>query len=442
MIKALIKKLIPESLLSTYHLVVAHVAAFMHGYPSSNLHVIGITGTKGKSTTTLLAGRILEADGYKVGWIGSLSIKIGKKETMNPYHMTMPGRFKLQRALRNMVKVNCEVAIIETTSEGIKQFRHKGIHYDTVVFTNLTPEHIEAHGGFQNYKNAKLTIFRELASRNRKMLYGAPSDQAIVANLDDKHSKSFLAPRADEKHGFTIMRKVGKGTVLTKLSKLKYSAKGISFEYEKLKYNTRLVGKFNASNIAAALAVAKRFDIKPAVSKKALTGVNLIPGRMEVIAEGQPFSVVVDLAHTPGSFEAVLSTLKSETKGKLITLAGAAGGGRDTWKRPELGKLAAKYSDILILANEDPYNEDPESIVEDIKKGIENADTREKKKTLLTILDRRKAIRKAFSLAKRGDTVALLGKGTEQTMVLRDGSHPWDERKVARQLLKKWREKK
>jgi UDP-N-acetylmuramoyl-L-alanyl-D-glutamate--2,6-diaminopimelate ligase len=397
-----IKKLIPSFAFKIYHYFLALMGAIIYGFPSKKLIVIGITGTKGKSTTVVLSGKIFQEAGIKVGWVSSLTINYGEEEIINKYHMTMPGRFFIQSALAKMVKNGCKYAIIEVTSEGIKQFRHKFIKFSGAVFTNLAPEHIEAHGSFEKYRSAKLKLFKTTAKiKNNFGIY----------NVDDKNVEWFL----------------------------KYSIKN-KFEFspknDKIDLQMSLIGDFNYANALAALTIAKSQGISEEIAKQAFKKVKFIPGRMEEIVEGQNFRIFVDLAHTPDSFEKVFEAIKQIPRNKIISVFGAAGGGRDKWKRPELGRIASENSDIVILCNEDSYSENPDQIISEIKSGIQN--TRHKiQDTIFEIEDRREAIKKAFLLAQKDDIVLILGKGTEQTMVIGKNKFCWDDRDVVREELKK-----
>ncbi|MBU2220061.1 hypothetical protein KJ665_02860, partial [Patescibacteria group bacterium] len=406
--KKLLKKFIPDWLLGTYHFALVFFGALVYGFPSRKLKVIGVTGTKGKSTVVMLAGRILEnakgdnspqpplnlrggeippgppftKGGGKVGWISSLTINDGKSEIMNPYHMTMPGRFFIQKTLRQMVKNGCQYALVEVTSEGIKQFRHQFINWAGAVFTNLALEHLEAHGGFANYRAVKMKLF-EAASKNPES-FG-------VYNLDDENAEWFLKYPIKNKFGYYLdpstrpavaglaqgIKKVlperseAKSKAIEKLQVLSLSlnSNGSEFEINGVKFKTNLLGEFNVQNCAAAVAIGQACGVSLEVAAQALGKIQSIPGRLEIINEGQDFTVVVDLAHTPDSFGKVFKLFKdllvrrspaqrdeggAHTHNKIISVFGSAGGGRDKWKRPELGQIASQYSDQIFITNEDP----------------------------------------------------------------------------------------
>jgi len=428
-IKKTIEKIIPSFLLSSYHYLLALISAFLCGFPSRKLTVIGVTGTKGKSTTIILAGKILEEAGFKISWLTSATIKIGDKEQLNPYHMTMPGRFTIQRFLKESIRAGCKFVILEITSEGIKQYRHKFINFNTAVFTNLKPEHIEAHGSFENYRFCKGKLFKT-------------TKKIHILNFDDENSEYFLQFPAEKKLGYSLKLKAqsAKCKVTTQSLKLieiensQELSDGIKFIINKVSFNLKLFGEFNIYNVLAAICIGLSQGIDLEICKKALEKITTIPGRMEVVIE-KPFKVIVDLAHTPDSYEEVFKSVKAMPHNKIISVFGSAGGGRDKWKRPVLGKIAAQFSDFIILCNEDPYDENPSQILSEIKSGITN--TQHPTPDTYEILDRRQAIKKALEIAKENDIVLILGKGTEQLMFLPEGKIRWDDRQITKEEFKK-----
>lgn len=440
----LLRRLVPKIVIRLYHFALAWTAAFWFRFPSRHMVVIGVTGTKGKSTTVALLGRILEEAGHKIGWTSSISLKIGAQEKPNPYHMTMLGRFKLQKLLEDMRKAGCQYAIIEVTSEGIAQFRHIGINFDVAVLTNLAREHIEAHGSFAAYQKAKETLFKITARSKRKIIDGQRVEKQIIVNAHDQASPSFIkaGKRADRILAFGVEGRpmAVKNQPLLIAKNPQASSSGVSFKLQGVTINSTLLGEFNLLNILASTAVARSLRVSLGVIQKSVARVKALAGRMEIV-QRQPFAVVIDLAHTPDSFVAALSTIKKNyvgRGGKLIAVFGSAGGGRDKWKRPVLGETAARYCDVIILTNEDPYDEPPSRIIKMIASGI----TRERFRlndNLFLIEDRALAITKAIELARAGDAVALLGKGTEATMVLPSGTIAWNEREVVGKALTRLR---
>jgi len=420
----LLKKIIPKPVFiffqPAYHFILAFLSALFYRFPSKKLKVIGITGTNGKSTVVFLTQKILENAGKKVGCISSFKFKIGKREWENRLKMTLPGRFKLQKMLKEMVKEKCEYAIIEVTSEGIKQYRTKFIDFDIAVFTNLTPEHIESHKGFENYKKAKGKLFE--------------SSKRIIVNLDDKYSNYFLSFKAKEKYGYGI--NISENELDRDIKELiiaediKITKRGISFRVRDTYFNLKLLGEFNIYNCLAAISVGLSEKIPLKIIKEALEKVENIPGRMEIVL--QTPKTIVDYAHTPDALEKVykVSSKFKDKNSKLICIFGSAGGGRDKWKRKKLGEIAKKYCDCIILTNEDPYDEDPLNIIKDIEKGLKNNSNF----LLYKILDRRKAIRKALKLAKEKDVIIITGKGCEPWMCVKNNKKiPWDDRKVVKE---------
>lgn len=399
--KEIIKKFIPKFLLRVYHFKLALLGAVVFGFPgrSKDLKIIGVTGTSGKSTTVDLITRILEEAGEKVASVSSIRFKVAEKEWENKYKMTMPGRFVIQKLLWQAKKARCKYVVLEVTSEGIRQFRHKFINFDCAVFTNLTPEHIESHGGFENYRNEKLKLFR--ATKN-----------IHVVNADDENAKYFLDIPARKK----------------------------------VIFYTKDVANFNNKNALAATTVAKAYGVSDEVCRKALEKVKVIPGRMEVVfvppeagsrcGGKSPIKVVVDYAHTPAQLEAVYKALSPSTTlraSKLVCVLGSCGGGRDKWKRPVLGELAKKYCKEIIITNEDPYDENPLSIMKEIESALSNDGASPKHQM---ILDRKEAIKASVKLAKPGDVVVITGKGSEPWMCVENGRKiPWDDRQIARDAL-------
>lgn len=434
--KKLIKKLIPKFLLNWYHKSLALLGAFFYGYPSKKLIVIGVTGTKGKSTVVYLISKILEEAGYKVGTTSTIQFKIAGKEWINATKQTMAGRFKLQKFLGKMVEAGCQYAVIETSSEGILQYRHLGIDYDVAVFTNLSHEHIEAHGSYEKYKQAKGELFKSL-KKPAKMINSKKINKVSVINLDDKESDYFLGFEADEKFGFSLNNQLSLANLkcFVAAKEIEINPSGINFKIGETSFNLKLLGQFNIYNSLAAVAVALSQNIKLEIAKSALEKITGLPGRMEEIKNNKGFKIFVDYAHEPKGLEEVYKTIKIFYPKKIVSVLGSQGGGRDKTKRPILGKLAGQYTDYVIVTNEDPYDEDPQKIINDVFAGIVQAGKIENQ-NCFCILDRREAIKKALSLAQAGDVVIITGKGSETVMAVAAGRKiPWDDRKVTRELL-------
>jgi UDP-N-acetylmuramoyl-L-alanyl-D-glutamate--2,6-diaminopimelate ligase len=297
------------------------------------------------------------------------------------------------------------------TSEGARFYRHIGVELDALIFTNLSPEHIESHGSFENYKNAKLRLVKHLAKSKK------PS-RVSIANIDTKHGYSFLIHDVEKNISYS----------LKEISILSETNTSSIVSYHNETITVPLPGKFNIANALSALKLAEALSIPLNEAKKGIEKLSLIRGRVEKIDEGQNFTVIVDYAHTDDSLRKLYETFNSSRK---IAVLGATGGGRDSWKRPVLGKIADEYCNEIIITNEDPYDEDPLKIIEDVAKGVT-------KHTPFIILNRREALQKAFTLAKPGDTVLITGKGTDPYIMGPNGTKEiWDDATVAKEELKK-----
>lgn len=432
--KNLIKKCVPKWLLLFYHYLVARCAAIWYGFPAKKMVIIGITGTKGKTSSANFIWSCLTAGGYKTGVITTANIRIGEDEILNTYHMTMPGRFTVQKLLREMADEGCTHCVVETTSEGIQQHRSVGVYYDIAVFTNLSPEHLEAHGGnFDEYKRMKGKMFEAPSQHPRKIIGGKKIQTAIIANNDSQHSAYYLSFPADKKITFGL--KDGADYVATDIHP---SATGVDFEIAGKKFSIHILGVFNVYNALPAIIISRLMGIDNRLISKGLAGLKKIPGRMEIIDEGQDFKVIIDYAHERQSIVHVLQTARAmrPPEAKIIILLGAEGGGRDKAKRALLGEFSARLANYVVISNVDPYDDDPKQILEDIATVAENFD-KTRDRNLFVIEDRREGIKKALSLAGKDDIVLITGKGAEQSMVIRGKHIPWDDRVVAREEIKK-----
>ncbi len=441
MIKPLLRKIIPESFINAYHFILAHVAAFCYGYPSQRLIVIGVTGTNGKSTTVQFIGRLLEHTGERVGWTSTASFKVADHEWVNDKKMTMLGRFQTQKLLRQMVQAGCRYVIVETSSQGVAQFRHVGINYDIAVFTNLTPEHIEAHGGFENYKAAKGVFFASLKKGLRKKIDGKEIEKTIIVNLDDVHADYFLSFGADRFTGFSMCNtqrpfaRLNTAPVIA--TEVQFSGTCTLFTYDDLLFHFKPIGLFYFYNLLAAMTVARELGIRSQTLRAAVESLEPVSGRLENIDEGQPFTVVVDYAYEPAALSALYQAIALINHERIIHILGSAGGGRDVARRQVLGRMAAQHDDIVIVTNEDPYDESPMQIITDVADAAQQEGKKDET-DLFRILDREKAIEYAIALAQPKDLILITGKGSEPVMAVAQGKKiPWDDRLVARKILKK-----
>jgi len=405
-----------------YHYLIALLSYIYYSRPSRKMIVIGVTGTKGKSTTCSFISSVLRAGGKKVAVLSTVEFRIGDKRELNTKKMTMLGRGKIHRFLAQAVKEGCEYAIVETSSEGILQYRHKFLNYDIGIFTNIGTEHQERHGGFENLKRDKGKMFAGI-SKHKKVLNGKKVEKVIIVNGDDKNAEYFLNFPADKKVKFH------------------------GGDFDDLKFKLNILGEFNKYNALVAIAVAKSQGISEEEIKKGIADVKLVEGRMEFIDEGQDFKVVVDFAHEPMSYKELFSSLKNlapsmesaieSAKPKLIGIIGSDGGGRDVGKREEMGSIAGELCDIVIVTDVNCYDEDPAEIAEMLAKGARKFGKKEGE-DLFVEIDRKKAIKLAFKKARTGDIVAITAKGTEPCIAIANGKTiPWDDRDVARELLKK-----
>lgn len=399
------RKLIPRPVFRffqpLYHLGLSLAGAIIYRFPASSMKIIAVTGTKGKSTTVYMISKILEEQGVPVAAIGSLGFKIKDRQWPNTLKMTLPGRLKLHKFLYQAKMAGVSHVVLEATSEGIVQNRLAGIKIDCAVFTNLHREHLESHGSFENYMSAKQKLF--LKTKNTHVL-----------NIDDPYFEKFS--------NFPARQKITYGH--------QWGMINIANTRSQEPLYLQLVGNFNVSNALAALAVSLVYGLDMTKAVKTLNAIDVVPGRMEIIESNRGFKVVVDYAHTPDSLELVYKTLRPFAK-KLICVLGAAGGGRDKWKRPEFGKIASEYCDEIILTNEDPYDEDPMLILEQIEKGFGDKIKNWEPLHYRKIIDRKEAIDQAIKNAEPGDVVIVTGKGSETSMALANGRKiPWSDKEI------------
>jgi UDP-N-acetylmuramoyl-L-alanyl-D-glutamate--2,6-diaminopimelate ligase len=420
------------------HYLLALLAYLRYGRPSRRLIVVGVTGTKGKSTTCRLIASVLEAGGYKVGLLSTVEFQVGEKRWLNDKKMTMLGRGQIQGMLRDMVRAGCQYAVVETSSEGILQYRHFGLNYDIAVFTNLGTEHSERHGGFENLRRDKAKMFKALQSP-RKTLFGRPIKKVSVVNEDDANAPFYASLPADEKWGVSLEKK--------NLAHVNHHvtghitdhfSHGTGFTANDKKYELLILGDFNVQNALSAIAVGLSQGIEPEAIRKGLANVTMVPGRMEFVDEKQSFKVLVDYAHEPLSLEALFTAMRQMTSvgGKVIGVIGSDGGGRDVTKRPKMGAIAGRLCDLVVVTDVNPFDDDPEEIIEMLAKGAREAGKKDGVDLFLEV-DRRAGIKKAFALAGPGDVVAITAKGTEPCIVVAGGKRiPWDDRTVAREELR------
>jgi UDP-N-acetylmuramoyl-L-alanyl-D-glutamate--2,6-diaminopimelate ligase len=415
-----LRKLIPRPLFALvrplYHYLMTTLGAVWYRFPSRHITVIGVTGTKGKSTVTELINALFEADGRRTAVAGTIRFKVGEATEPNLHKMTMPGRFFMQRFLRRAVDAGCSVVILEMTSEGAKQYRHKWIDLDALVFTNITPEHIESHGSFEKYIAAKFELAKSL-ERSKKR------PRRAVANTDDERGKLFLSVGVEEKIPYSL-----KDAELYTLKR-----DGISLVYKGVTMRLPIAGIFNVQNALAAIKTAEAFGISLRTIESAFASLLPIHGRVEQFSSPKDtqkqVTAIVDYAHTPDSLTKLYEAFPKDFK---VCILGNTGGGRDTWKRPEMGRIAGEHCDRVILTNEDPYDEDPHAIVEAMRKGVDD------QSKVQVVMDRRVAIRTALAYAPDKALVIISGKGTDPYIMGPRGSKVvWSDAEVVKEELAK-----
>ncbi|KKP77666.1 MAG: hypothetical protein A2271_01800 [Candidatus Moranbacteria bacterium RIFOXYA12_FULL_35_19] len=467
------KKLIPQSIKNIYHLFQAILANFMYGWPSKNIKIIGVTGTNGKTTTVQMITKILEESGARVAMASTINFKLDKKEWVNATKFTTLSSFQVQKFIADAVKANCEYLVLETSSHSLDQFRTWGIYYDTAVITNVTREHLDYHKTIEEYRQAKLKLFKNAKN--------------AVVNLDMEKAEEFLNCGAENIFGYGTEITNSKLQIPNKIqnSKLKnIIAKNIKLEidhslYQILdtKYKIQMLGLFNVENALAASCVGFVYGISNDIIKNALEKIQGVPGRMEKVPNDRGIEIIIDYAVTPDSLEKVYELISelwtsnvhnghSMSKGRIISVFGSCGE-RDRGKRPIMGEIVSRFADYIIVTNEDPYGENPVDIINEVFSGvvgfnvsgefpnfqfpisnfqINSNDQNSKNKTKFTegincwrILDRREAIKKALQLAKPGDIFVITGKGAEEVMAIGAQRIPWNEKQVILEELENLR---
>lgn len=428
--KALIKKLTPKFLLSLYHLAMAYLGAILYGFPSKKMIVVGVTGTKGKTSASYFIWNVLQHAGIKTGMLTTAAIKIGDKDIVNTMHMTMPGRFFIQKHLKMMVDAGCEVVIVETTSQGIAQYRHKGIVYDIAVFTNLSPEHIESHGSYNAYRAAKGNLFKAI-NHKAKMWKGSAFNPTTILNYDDKEYAYYNAIPVPRRMSYGLDEKA-----TVRATHILTTPHSVSFSVDQDRFDLSLPGTFMIPNALVAISVADLLHVPRKKITEGIHTLSYIPGRMEEIKTNKNFRVFVDYAHEKLSMWSLISNLKQMAQGnKVIVVFGSEGGGRDKSKRKDMAEVVSELADYAVVSDTDPYEEDPELIVEEIGQYLADREWKRDQNYFL-ISDRRSGIRKALSLAQSGDIVVCTAMGAQKTMIREKGiAYPWDDREVVREEL-------
>ena len=402
-----------RTLLKPYHFLWAALSALWYGFPAKKMTVIGVTGTKGKSSVAEMLYAILTYAGHKTALAGTIHFVIDKESRPNLFKMTLPGRGFIQKFLAEALEKKCTHAVVEITSEAALQYRHLGLDLDALIFTNLQKEHLESHGGMENYFSAKFKIGEALVRSPKR-------PRSIVANADDAYGARFLSLPVENKIPFSLANALH----------AEINENGVSFSYNNVHFSVPQPGTFSLMNAISAIKTAEALSVPLEACAEALAKLSQIKGRAERIEAGQNFMAIVDYAHTPDSLKALYDAFPNHKK---ICVLGNTGGGRDTWKRPEMGRIADEMCEKVILTNEDPYDEDPKKIVTEMADGM--------KREPEIIMDRRMAIRSAIRLAslaqdKRNIAVLISGKGTDPFIMGSHGSKEvWSDANVVREEL-------
>jgi len=412
---------IPQVRVAEPRLALALIANEFHGHPSRRMRTIGVTGTNGKTTVAFLARAILTAAGFRSGLLGTIVYRMGERSL--PSDLTTPAPPRLQALLEEMRRSGCTHAVMEVSSHALAQDRVAGIEFQAAVFTNLSREHLDYHASWEDYRDAKGRLFRDL-----HLGAGDPSGKRAILNLEDPLTARYrsLARPPAITYGFSPGADLSAADL-----RLDESGSSFSLVYAGIAHpaRIRLPGRHNVLNALAAVAVGIAEGIAPPAALLALSGVETIPGRLERIESGAPFAVVVDFAHTPDALQNALATLRELRRGRLICVFGC-GGDRDRGKRPLMGAAAARGADAVIVTSDNPRSEDPANIAGEILSGIAGIGA-----SAEVILDRREAIVRALGLARAGDTVLIAGKGHESRQIFKDRIVPFDDREVAREIL-------
>ena len=410
---------VPWVAVGNARVALALLAAEFFGHPSREMRVVGITGTNGKTTTSYVTSAIFEAAGVRTGLMGTVTYRIGDRAL--DATRTTPEAPDVQELMRQMVASGCGACVMEVSSHALALHRVDGVQFAAAVFTNLTRDHLDFHADMEDYFAAKRRLFEIL-----------PADAPAVINIDDPRGETLVA---------TVRRPVtyaiGKAADVTP-GPMTYSLAGLRFDVRLpqgiVRVQSKLVGKPNAYNILAAVATTASLGVPLEAIERGLSGLAGVPGRFEVVsAATDDVTVVVDYAHTDDALRNLLETARAMAPRRIVTVFGA-GGNRDRTKRPLMGMVAARLSDVVVITSDNPRNEDPMRIIDEVRLGADS-ETRQSNAQVLTIADRREAIVQAVGQASRGDVVLVAGKGHEKYQEIGGRTFPFDDVAVAREAL-------
>ena len=432
-LRKIVKTLIPTGLFKKIepygHLVESVLMNIRYGFPARKMHIIGVTGTNGKTTTSFMIHRMLHESGVKVGLLSTVANGIGDNIVPQKVHMTTTQASVLQKRLRDYARAGVEWVVVETSSHALAQHRVWGLPYEVAVMTNITHEHLDYHGTFEKYVEAKRRLFK-IANRHG-LRFGA-------ANIQDPNGAKFAKTVANSTTYGIGEGELSASGVTLKADHSTYKAKIGEDSYD---IRVNIPGEFNVSNSLAAIAVGRKLGLSKKQIEKGIAALKGVEGRMNVIHEGQKFQVIVDFASTPDAFERFFESVRPLTKGKLIAVFGSAGR-RDESKRSVQGRIAGQNADVVIVTEEDDRDVDGNAIMEEIAVGARGAGKKDGK-DLFRILNREEAIGFAMTqVTSKDDVVVLLGKGHELTIERVDGVFPWNEAEVARAALQAFKESK
>ncbi len=398
---------------------IALLASLWAGFPDRGMRVIGVTGTNGKTTTTHLIKKLMDMEGRKTGLIGTIHNLAGEVEL--PSNHTTPEPIALTDLLLKMKNNGCQTVTMEVSSHALKQERVAGIHFDGAIFTNLTQDHLDFHHTFEDYRESKGRLFQALGRGMQKDRYG-------IINIDDAAAAYFKSVCPVPVWTYGMERPATLQAVDYQVAQ---GGSKFRLRYQEAEYPVEipLSGKFNVYNTLAAMAALLAENVPLDHVLEHIHSAPQVAGRFERVEEGQPFTVIVDYAHTPDGLENLLTTARGITKNKLITVFGC-GGDRDRTKRPIMGRIAGKYSDFSVITSDNPRTEEPEAIIAEVEKGIREVST-----NYMVEPSRREAIAEALALAKAGDVVVIAGKGHENYQLVKGQVLSFDDRQVVREIL-------
>jgi len=424
-----IKSLFPQSIKNLYHLSQAILANVWYGFPSKKMKIIGITGTNGKTTTTQMITCILETAGHRVAMASTINFKIGEKVWTNKTKFTTMSSFAVQKFVRDAVGAGCDFLVLEVSSHSLDQYRVWGIEFDTAIITNVTREHLDYHKTMDDYRMAKLRLFQHATTS--------------VVNLDMEMPCDYIIYHAQKKYGYTIKEELScdihdlDGVEIVRAEKLKLEINSSSFEVLGTKFFLNMPGDFNVENAMAAISVGLFYKIDLSVMAEAVGKIRGVPGRMDHVDNDLGLDIIIDYALTPDSMQklyGLVERIRQAHEGSKVIAVFGSCGERDRGKRPIMGEIVGQNADYVIVTNEDPYNEDPERIINEVFAGV--VKHKAENENCWRISDRREAIKKALGLAKTGDIVVVTGKGAEETMAVGNKRISWNDKEVILEELK------